>query len=196
MIEFVCNNKRLRHLINECFFRNLINEDIIPKIFKEKNIFNGDEIEIISVIKRYLSRIYASQLGSLYFKAEKDQLFSTLISNSLNQEIWPKKKIKDKEEKEINLDNQNDEIYEDKSLIEKITKNYLENLTYGSKGIVEREGSNEIEITFGYNIPAIKPVFVSIIKSFKETILKTYKNNEDNLRDDIDKKNIEKQKKK
>jgi len=107
-----------------------------------------------------------------------------------------KKKIKDKEEKEINLDNQNDEIYEDKSLIEKITKNYLENLTYGSKGIVEREGSNEIEITFGYNIPAIKPVFVSIIKSFKETILKTYKNNEDNLRDDIDKKNIEKQKKK
>ena len=196
LIEFIYNNKRLRHLINECFFRNLINEDIIPKIFKEKNIFNGDEIEIISVIKRYLSRIYASQLGSLYFKAEKDQLFSTLISNSLNQEIWPKKKIKDKEEKEINLDNQNDEIYEDKSLIEKITKNYLENLTYGSKGIVEREGSNEIEITFGYNIPAIKPVFVSIIKSFKETILKTYKNNEDNLRDDIDKKNIEKQKKK
>ena len=97
--------------------------DIIPEIFKEKDSITGEEIEIISIIKKYLSKIYTSQLSSMFFKAEKDQFFSTLLSNNIERKIWQSKENeikKDDEEEEINLKKENN--YEDKTIIEKLAK--------------------------------------------------------------------------
>ena len=79
LIQFIYKNRTLRNLINKCILNQTLNEndDIIEKVFKDKDIFNGQEIEIISVIKRYLSKIYSTQLTLFYFKAEKDQFFSS-----------------------------------------------------------------------------------------------------------------------
>ena len=58
LIKFISKSRRLRKLMNESIFRQTLNnnDDIINKIFKDKNAFNGEEIEIISVIKNYLSK--------------------------------------------------------------------------------------------------------------------------------------------
>ena len=93
LIELISSNKRLRDLMNETIFSQSfkVDEDIIPKIFKEKDSLTGEEIEILSIVKKYLSRIYTTQLSLMFFKAEKDQFFSTLLSNNLERKIWPKK---------------------------------------------------------------------------------------------------------
>ena len=191
LIKFISKSRRLRKLMNECIFRQTLNnnDDIINKIFKDKNAFNGEEIEIISVIKNYLSKLYTSQLSLLYFRAEKDQFFSSLLSNALNQSVWGytinqdvKNEIDDDEEKEeeINLDVNN----EDKTTVEKIAKYYLDQVIFndGKIKVTEKFLSNKLDITFGLNIPGIKPVFDKILSSVRENILKLYRNNENLLR--------------
>ena len=187
LIKFISKSRRLRKLMNESIFRQTLNnnDDIINKIFKDKNAFNGEEIEIISVIKNYLSKLYTSQLSLLYFRAEKDQFFSSLLSNALNQSVWGytinqdvKNEIDDDEEKEeeINLDVNN----EDKTTVEKIAKYYLDQVIFndGKIKVTEKFLSNKLDITFGLNIPGIKPVFDKILSSVRENILKLYRNNE------------------
>ena len=187
---FISNNKRLRNLINETIFKKSFegNEDIIMKIFKDSKSFTGGEIEILSVIKNYLSSLYIKQLNLLFFKAEKDQFFSSLLSNNIEKKIWPRKNDKneinnDQEiEEEINL--KKEEIYEDKTVVEKIAKYYLETIVYndGKTNIVEKIGANKVNIILGFKIPGIKPIFDRILNSFKDNILKNYRKNEDNLR--------------
>ena len=206
LINYIFKNKRLRYLINECIFKQTINadENIITKIFKDKNAFNGEEVEIISVIKRYLSKLYTSQLTLLYFKAEKEQFFSSLLSNALEQEIWGVKlnkddKIRKKEkeneeeiEEEIKLGN------EDKTIIEKIAKLYLDQLVFndGLTRVNEKQYSNKLDIIFGLNIPGIKTLFDQILKSVKDNILKKYRNNENNLRNYYENELVEEEKRK
>ena len=71
--------------MNETLFNQSFQEDkdIITTIFKTDNLITGEEIEILSVIKKYLTKIYTNQLSLMYFKAEKDQFFSSLLTNSL-----------------------------------------------------------------------------------------------------------------
>ena len=192
LIDFIYNNRRLRDLINECIFSKSLtkNEDIINKIFQDKNSFDGKVIEIISVIKKYLSKLYTSQLNLLYFKAEKEQFFSSLLSNSLNQKIWQSEVINIKgKEGEINTNTKMEDIFEDKTIIEKIAKSYLEDIAYndGLTRITEKQSSNKIDIIFGLKIPGIKAVFDKIIKSVNENIIKNYRNNENNLRNFFEK---------
>ena len=192
LIDFIYNNRKLRDLINECIFSKSLtkNEDIINKIFQDKNSFDGKVIEIISVIKKYLSKLYTSQLNLLYFKAEKEQFFSSLLSNSLNKKIWQSEVINIKgKEGEINTNTKMEDIFEDKTIIEKIAKSYLEDIAYndGLTRITEKQSSNKIDIIFGLKIPGIKAVFDKIIKSVNENIIKNYRNNENNLRNFFEK---------
>ena len=189
LIKFIYNNKRLRDLINECIFSKSLNkeEDIINKIFKDKNSFDEKGIEIISVIKKYLSKLYTSQLNLLYFKSEKEQFFSSLLSNSLNQAIWQceKTNLENKGEKIIA---KKEEISEDKTIVEKLAKSYLEDIEYndGLTRITEKPFSNKLDIVFGLNVPGIKSVFEKIIKKANENLIKNYRNNENNLRNYFD----------
>ena len=198
ILELITNKKRLRDLINEALFKQSFKgkEDIITKIFKEKNSINEGDIEIISVIKRYLSKIYINQLTLFYFKAEKEQFFSSLLSNSIEQELWPTKKIDNKNEEE-ELIKEKEEIYEDKTLIEKLAKVYLEQVVYNDNitKISPIIGGNKVDIIFGLKIPGIKPILDNILKLNKENILKDYQNNENELRDFYYEDEVEKKKK-
>ena len=191
LIQFIYKNRTLRNLINNCILKQTLNEndDIIKKVFKDKDAFNGTEIEIISVIKRHLSKLYTSQLTLFYFKAEKDQFFSSLLSNAINQRIWGCKINKDgenekilEEDMEINIGDKNEDV----TTVEKLARAYLEQVIFndGMTRVNEKQYSNKLDITFGLNIPGIKPVFDRILKSVKENILKNYKNNENELRNE------------
>ena len=82
--------------------------DIIKKIFINKDSCNGKEIEILQVIKEYLSKLYISQLSLMLFKAEKEQFFSTLLTNNIEGQIWNNK--------------DGNEIQENKTIIEKLAE--------------------------------------------------------------------------
>ena len=201
LIQFIYKNQRLRDLMNETIFNQLFKDDadIIIKIFKDKNSFTGEEIEMLLVIKKYLSKLYKKQLSLMYFKAEKDQFFSSLLSNSLDEEIWPRKGVKNinnnnADEEEINLAKR---IYEDKTITERIAKYYLQNMVYndGKTNIVEKIGANKIDIILGLKIPGIKPILEKILISAKENNLKEYRKKENDLRNNIDEDEIENTKK-
>ena len=167
LIEFVSNNKRLKFLINECLLRQLSTnnkKNYIIEMLKQKNLLRGDEIDLLSVIKKYLLKIYASNLNLLFFKAEKDQFFSCLLTNNLEKPLW-----KD-ENKDITFIEKNAKIYLDKLQFDKKTK------------VVEKLGGNKVEIMLGLKIPGLKPVFDQILKSINENISKYYRRNENNLR--------------
>ena len=197
IIEFIYKNKRLRHLINECVFRQTGNgnNDIIKKVFKEKNILKIEDIEIISVIKRHLSKEYSRLLNLFYFKAEKDQFFSSLLSNALEEEVWSCK-INDDRGKMI-INNKKDEI-EDKTIVEKIAKLYLDKIIFndGKVRVTEKPAMNKIEINLGLKIPGIKPIFNNILKLVRENIIKNYIKNEKALRDILEEDEIDSQKNK
>ena len=172
LIEFITNHKRLRFLINECLFREILvkkNEDIISKCFKEKNLFSGDEIDLLSLIKKYILKIYLSNLNLFFFKAEKAQFFSSLLTNEIDDGLW-------KDENE------------DKTIIEKNAKLFLDNLQYNDNltKVTEKLGANKVDIMFGIKFPGIKPIFDRILKFINENITSRYRNNENNLRTILD----------
>ena len=198
LIKFIQNNKRLKDLINKCIFSKSLNkeEDIIIKIFQDRNSFDEQGIEIISIIKKYLLKLYNSQLNLLYFKAEKDGVFSSLLSYSLEQKLWQceKNNLEKKEEEirdSINTYIKNEENFKDETIVEKLAKSYLEDIIYndGLTRITEKTFSNKLDIVFGLKIPGIKNFFDKIIKSVKENIIKNYRKNENNLRNIFENKN-------
>ena len=201
LIEFISNNKRLRDLMNETLFTQSFQDDkdIITTIFKTDNLITGEEIEILSVIKKYLTKIYTKQLSLMYFKAEKDQFFSSLLTNSLEQKIWPRKddKNKDNNEEEEEINQKKEEIYEDKTIIEKLAVAYLKTMVYNDNktNIVEKIKSNKVDIIFGLKIPGIKPIIEKICISAKDNTLKNYYANENELRNFIEEEDLEEKKK-
>ena len=174
LTEYIQNNQNLRASINNCFFRELkkIKEpDIIIKILKNKKTkFSLEVKDIASLIKQELLNIYKSMIYILFFKLEKAQFFSTLLSNeySKKSEIVNKN---DKKKKEINV-------------IGNIIELYLNILEFndGKLKIIEGLQKNKVEIILGYKYPGIRPIIQRIIKKIKEDISGKYRENENNLR--------------
>ena len=167
LIDFLSSKKRLRFLINECLVRVMKKkkEDFISKILKDKSLLKGDEIDIVSVIKKYLLKVYTTKLSLLYFKAEKDQFFSCLLSSNMEKPLWENEK-------------------EDTTFIEKNAKAYLDKLDFddGITKITEKLGANDLVIMLGLKLPGIKPAFDNVTKLVSENISKGYRINENNLR--------------
>ena len=161
LVDYIERNKYIRNLLNEIIFKNSFKEkDIISKIFQEKDSISDKDIEILSTIKRYLSKIYTSQLAMIFFKAEKDQFFSSLLSNEVEKE---------------NLNNE--------KIIEKISKSYLENIFNQNiiMKVVKNIGANKVNIFFGFKIPRIKKILGKIVNLAKENTLKDFRKNENLL---------------
>ena len=174
LINFISKNEKLKKMMNECIAKQIQQkgEDIISKIFKEENnqeIF----IDILTIIENYIYNIYISELNLLFFKAEKDQLFSSLLSIEEDND-----KNKEKKEYEINL-------YNEKDFAEKISQIYFDHLILNDNiiKITKNQRANNIEIVLGLNMPGIKPLFNNILKYIKDNIIKKYRINENNLRD-------------
>ena len=94
LIDFIEKDKELREEINKCIKKQMNNEeDIIVKVFETEFSVSNNDIDMISVIKRYLSNSYTKKLNILYYKAEQDQFFSSLLSTyELNRIIQEKNK--------------------------------------------------------------------------------------------------------
>jgi hypothetical protein len=178
LLDLISKNKNLREMLNECLFKGAMkdnNEDPIAQIFKNKKIFHGDETDLLSLIKKNILQKYKSLLLLLFFKAEKDQFFSCLLTNDIERKM--KKEEKNKE---------------DNALIDKLTRLYLDklNLNDGTK-VSERPKGNKVSIMLGLKLPGIKSIFDSILKNVKEQIAKKYRENENNIRGHVDIENRE-----
>ena len=194
LADFISSDKKLMEVIKNCLKKQLNSEEnIISKIFKTELSISPIDIDIISVVKKNLVESYLTKLTALYYKAEQDQFFSTLLSlNELNsknddnnkifEEIINKTKEKYLDQLEIfNGDEPNDNENENKSEKKKYE-------------IIEKPGMNEINIIFGLKLPGVKPMISSVIKKFKNHTNK-YRKNEDSLRKEISEDQVEAQKK-
>ena len=176
LIDFISKNNNLISMLNESLFKAIMednednNQEPIGQIFRDKKILHGDETDLISPIKEHALKKYRSLLLLLFFKAEKDQFFSSLLTNDIERK-------KQKEEK-----NKGENI-----LIDKLTKLYLDKLSFKDRiKVIERPKGNKVPIMLGLKIPGIKVILDSIIKIFKEQISKKYRENENNIRGIID----------
>ena len=191
LTDFICNNNIVKNMMNECIAKNIQKkdeEDIISKIFKEEKLFQNNFIDILPIIKRYLYNIYISKLNLLFFKAEKDQFFSSLLSNEEDKDKGiAKNEIKNEEIISIGSK---------KDLVEKISKIYFDHLILNDEiiKIVPQPRANRISIFLGLNIPGIYPIFNKLIKSIKDNIIKGYNKNENILRNILDDEEIEQEK--
>ena len=194
LTDFICNNNKLKNMMNECIAKNIQKsdeEDIISKIFQKEKLFQNNFIDILPIIERYLHKIYISKLHLLFFKAEKDQFFSSLLSNEEDKAKEDIIKNEIKNEEVISYNNKKD-------IIEKISKIYFEHLILDDEviKIVQQPRANLISIFLGLNIPGIYPIFNKILKPIKDNIIKEYHKNENILRNVLEDEEIEHEKEK
>ena len=70
-----------KNIINNRILKQMESDkNIIINAFKTKNLVSIYDTNILSSIQRYLIEIYSRLLNLFYYKAEKDQFFSTLLS--------------------------------------------------------------------------------------------------------------------
>ena len=187
LIGYFERNQELIENINDIIFSQIEKEeDIILTMFKSENSIDEEDMDLIMVFKRLIYKIYKRHLYSLYFKAEQDQFFSTLLSNekeSKDNDVIIEEEIEQYEQNSI----QNNEVKKDKKniIINKYENTYLKNLIYkknNKKFILEQHGLNELNIILGLNLPGIKSTIDSICKRFKTETLLLYRQNENILR--------------
>ena len=199
LVDYIDSDKELKKSLNNCILKEMEKEEnIIIQIFSTENIINQNDIDMIGVIQRYLCDLYLKYLNLIYYKAEKDQFFSTLLSNNEklliieNEEKREKfNKIEDEKEgekKTINNIGYNDNV---KVILEKAKKIYLEKLILiesessdenKNKFIVEQPGANQLHIILGLELPGLKPIISSIIQKYRINVKKDYRKNESDIR--------------
>ena len=208
LIHYLDKNKSVRKLINDCIMKQItFKDDLISKILKTENTISESDIDIICIVKNYLSHLYTKNLNLFYFKAEKDHFFSSLLSfaelenindkdtndNNINSisnsnlisKICPEIfGVKFKQSKKIEEMNQ-----KVKNIIQKVSESYINNMVYndGLLRITERLGANNIDIILGLNLPGMKTILDRIMKKVRDEICDKYYKNEMNLRESVNK---------
>ena len=184
----------LRNKINICLKKKMkTEENILLQILENENSITSYDIDMINIIRRHLSNSYSKILSNFYYKLEKNQFFSSILS--VNELIKIDKKAEldiiededeNKKEEEINFL----ETEPIKNILIKAREIFLEEFNFNDnhikENIIENPGSNELEIILGVKLPGIKYIIDSIIEQFKKDILSRYKSNENSLRSDID----------
>ena len=188
LMKFIPNQKNLICQMNECLIKQIQEKkDIFIDIFKEPIFLNKNYIDFLSIVEKYLIKLYVSQLNLFFFKVESESFFASLLSNleDMNQKEKDENIIKEKE----------DEIFE-YNIFGKITKSYLESLVFndGKTKIVEAQKMNKVNIMLGLHIPGIKPIFDTILNYVRSDIIENYKKNENILRSPLEEDEIEKEK--
>jgi len=172
LIDFIINNSKHINEMNQVIIRQIFkdNEDIISILFNKEKIIKENDVDILSVIQKYLSSLYISKLNIFFFKAENDHYFSSLLTNQIDES----KNV------EIKDENNNKKLV----LIEKVKQLYLDNLTLNDDKIriVEKPRANKLDIMLGLKLPGLKPIFNRLVKYIRDNIIKKYLNNENNLR--------------
>ena len=199
-------NEKIKGKIHELIAKQMEkDENLISNSFKKKDLVTIYDIDFISCIQFYLSEKYAQYFNEFYYKAEKDQFFSTLISiealkkeekdgNLINiQDEDEEKNVKVEEDKE--KDNKGNKYHED--MVKKLIDIYFQKLNLEKEktnqkemgeenqknmNIIEEYGANKVDIILGFELPGIFPIISSIVKRSRQDIIKKYLINESNLR--------------
>ena len=199
LISLIQNDNELRDEINKCLEKKMSTEEnIILKILESENSITSDDIDMINVIRRHLSNSYSKILNNFYYKLEKEQYFSSLLSLKELINIEKKESLNI-----IQLEEEDENKKEDipfletepiKKILIKTRKIYLEEFNFNDNhikdNVVENPGNNELEIIFGFKLPGMKSIIESIIKQFKKDFFSKYKSNENSLRSNIDEEDI------
>ena len=198
LINLIQNDNELRNQINECLKKKMSTEEnIIFNILQSENSITTNDIDMISVIQRYLSNSYAKLLNKFYYKAEKEQFFSSLLS--VIEIIKMEKKLQNEIIIEEEDDNEEKKIHfletpSINEILNKTRKIYLEEFNFNDNNIkekiIENPGDNELEIIFGIKLVGMKSIIESINKYFKIVKFSSYKSNENTLRSYIEEEEI------
>ena len=189
LISQIEYNQTLRKFINQNILNQLSNESsYMDKILKNQNSFTENDIDIISVIKNYMSSLYSKKLNLLYFKLEKDHYFPALLSYyemhnkpeiilDVFAHLYPNGNDKQIDQEEIN------EII--KNIIQNTSDLYISQLKMGDGTIriTERLGANNLNILLGLNLPGIKPTLDKLVKKVRDEVVNKYYQNEINIRE-------------
>ena len=192
LMEYISKEENLRKLINECLLKEVNNSrDFIKQIFEKKGAVNKGDIDIISIIQKNLSKCYRKLLNVLYFKAEKADFFSSLLSSYMkygnkisdNSDSETKTETENITETEKMMEKRNTNIKSIKKIIEETKKVFLKNLKYNDDklNIVEKMRANTIKIILGLKLPGLKMYIELIVQKIK-ALKKNYKRNEKNIR--------------
>ena len=179
LIKYIEEDENIRKQINGFINNNLLKERNSNKITSENSDRKGIQIEIsekdidiISILKYYLSNLYNSHLVKIIFKFDKFSIFSSILS--INEEELLIKKNK---ENEISSEDFNDSI----KIVSKISGFFFENLPNEEIKITEKINSNIVDIILGLKIPGIRTSFENIIKKINKNVIRFHMN-EFNLR--------------
>ena len=191
LTDYISNEKNLRKLINKCLLKEVPDdEEIIKQIFQKEGAVIQEDIDIISIIQRNLSKKYMKLLNVFYYRAEKDHFFSSLLSSysennnkmDINSYYQTKAEIRNIHETNNEEERKNSELK--KKIIEETKKEYLEKFKFNDSllRVEEKMKKNKIEIILGIKLPGLKNHIESLVQKFKNENLKYYKRNEKNLR--------------
>ena len=161
--DLIRSDNDMKNKINNIIFEEMgKDEQILLKAFNKKNLVSTYDIDILSSIRRYLSEIYSHTLNNFYYRAEKDQFFSTLLSlekpKENNQNINRNRNVIKNED---NDDNEND-------------MNIIKNNQENKKDINNGENLHKINV-----INEAKQLYLEEFKFEKETEDKNDRKEED-----------------
>ena len=177
LIDYLRNNKSLIKLVNNCIVKQMTHEsDLITKILSNQKSISENDIDIISIIKKHLSKDYSKKLNLFFFKAEKDQLFSSLLSFSQIEQLNKYDSIK------VMKKEKNEKM---KSIVDKTTELYLEKMVYndGALRVIEKLGANRVNTILGLNLPGSKTILEKLVNTIKGEITDKYYQNEMNFKE-------------
>ena len=204
IIKILEKNDNLKEKIEKLIVQQLEKDEyLISNSFKKKDLVTIYDIDFISCIQLYLSERFYQIFNNIYYKAEKEQLFSTLISieaskekeqnkiNIVNEEddennIKEKDLEKDDKENEIkqNMIIKTIEVYFKTFTLEQEKTNQKDRVEENQKNvnINEELGANKVDIILGLQLPGMFSIMTSIIKRSRNDIIKKFLLNESNLR--------------
>ena len=216
MKKFLQNeeNNNLRKLINDCIKKQLIKNNVIGLLYKRKKdneqeqnenklvqkpvafkpyyfelLVSQYDLDILGLIKKYLSNIYSSFFNRFFFFAENDNFLSSILVLSVlepnfmqyfNNTIDNEAENIGKNEKKLV---EKSEINIKYNVIAKIILNYFDEFSFERNDIIfieNQQGANNINILLGLCLPGLRKVIEDILLNIREAVINQYSINESN----------------
>ena len=213
LIEYLLYEKDLKNKIINCITRQNKkekSENIFFDIIKN-NLVKLEDVDMISIIRKYLSNLFKNNFAKFIFKSEKEHFLSPLFLNNLqnflfqniNAKYTKKENKRDNNiiEKEINeikienngndkegniekIDKRDLEDFSQNKLIKLLESNYLDKLDISeTKDFNTNMKKNQIELLIGLKLPGIIDIINKIRLYMKTNVCQKYLKIEQDIRE-------------
>ena len=204
LINYIRENKEIKKKINDIIITQMAKDtNILSNVFKIKNLVTSYDKNITSSILRYFNQLYTNIWNNFYYKAERDQFFSSLLSLEKEEKkqfgINVIKGEDDDEEEKNKNEEKKKNVYQE-NIINSAKEKYLDNFKFEDEineknekeeenkknnnifKVIEGIEANHIDIILGLGLPGIYPIISSTIEKTRNEVFKEYSNNESRLR--------------